>query len=171
MIDSLLPGPTTLILRRKSSLNPILNPEVTNVGVRVPDHDFTRSVVRMVNQPIALTSANVSNQQSTLHPTEFEDLWSELDGVFWQEMSPPRDLKKSWRKGSTIVDLTVEGEFHLLRKGTSYWKTVGTLKLFGLKRRLLENEVKSSDEEVEEKEEEDELVENGKQAKEACGKF
>lgn len=152
-----------MILRRKSSLNPNLNPKIHNVGVRVPNHHFTQSVVRMLNQPIALTSANVSDQQSTLHPTEFEELWPELDGVFWESMSPPRNLKESWRKGSTIVDLTVEGEFHLLRKGTSYWKTVGILKLFGLKRRFVENQEKSSDEEVEENEEEE--VKNGEEKK------
>ena len=61
---ALLPGPVTLVLQRRESLNSSLNPGRETVGVRVPDHAFTlhwwQSLVPW------LTSANISNQQSTL---------------------------------------------------------------------------------------------------------
>lgn len=129
---ALLPGPTTLILKRKGTLNPLLNPGVHNVGIRVPKFDFVRSTVKMLNQPIALTSANRSDARSTLHPDEFEDLWPELDAVFYEKMSLNRQ-ESHWRRGSTIVDLTVKGQFTIVRSGIGYSKTKRTLRGFKLK--------------------------------------
>ena len=131
MTEALLPGPVTLVLRRKGSLNPALNPGVVNIGVRIPQFDFVRSVVKMLNQPIALTSANKSGQRSTLHPNEFEDLWPELDGVFYEKMTL-NNARNSWRKGSTVVDLSVKGEFKILRRGIGFFATQKILKHFNL---------------------------------------
>ena len=66
LLSSLLPGPVTLVLKRRESLNPSLNPGRETVGVRVPDHAFTLQLMKEFSGAIALTSANISNQQSTL---------------------------------------------------------------------------------------------------------
>ena len=66
VLTDLLPGKVTTVLKRKKVLNPKLNPDTLLVGVRIPDHQFVREVVRRCGQPIALTSANVSNSRSTL---------------------------------------------------------------------------------------------------------
>ena len=36
------------------------------VGVRIPDHPFMRRLCQMCGEPLALTSANVSSQTSTV---------------------------------------------------------------------------------------------------------
>lgn len=36
------------------------------VGVRIPDHDFMRRLCQMCAEPLALTSANISSQTSTV---------------------------------------------------------------------------------------------------------
>lgn len=66
ILTDLLPGKVTTVLKRKKVLNPNLNPDTSLVGVRIPDHQFVREVVRRCGQPIALTSANASNSRSTL---------------------------------------------------------------------------------------------------------
>ena len=66
VLTDLLPGKVTTVFKRKETLNPKLNPGNPLVGVRIPDHQFVREVVRRCGQPIALTSANVSNSKSTL---------------------------------------------------------------------------------------------------------
>lgn len=132
LTDALLPGPLTLILKRNPTLNQYLNPGVENVGIRVPNNRFILSVVRMLDQPIALTSANLSNERSTLHPSEFEDLWPELDGVFYEKVGLGVQ-NNSWRSGSTVIDLSVKGEFKILRKGIGHNNAVTTLKQFKLK--------------------------------------
>ena len=67
ILTDLLPGKVTAVFKRKKMLNPKLNPDNSLVGVRIPDHQFVREMVRRCGQPIALTSANVSNSRSTLN--------------------------------------------------------------------------------------------------------
>lgn len=66
ILRDLLPGPVTLIFKRKPALNPDLNPATELVGVRIPDHQFIRETARICGEPIALTSANLSASQSCL---------------------------------------------------------------------------------------------------------
>ena len=85
LLEELLPGPITLLLRRKTDDTPLssaLNPDAALLGVRVPDSEFIRAVARAYGHAIALTSANPSGKPSTLAVEEFEHLWSECAGVF-----------------------------------------------------------------------------------------
>lgn len=66
LLKNLLPGPVTLIFKRKACLNPELNPGLASVGVRIPDHDFIQQLCVELGEPIALTSANVSDAGSTV---------------------------------------------------------------------------------------------------------
>ncbi|KAL7294818.1 hypothetical protein TKK_0011747 [Trichogramma kaykai] len=157
LINALLPGPTTLILKKKDSLKEYLNPGITNIGVRVPKHKFVTDVVKFLREPIALTSANVSNARSTLHPTEFEELWPKLDGIFFEKMEN-KSYSNSWRRGSTIVDLSVAGEFRIVRRGISCDKTIRTLKRFNL------NHIKNVKKEEPEKEDNAELKEENSES-------
>ena len=82
LLNDLFPGPVTIILKRTPNLNSSLNPGTTNVGIRVPNSKFTRQIVDLIGEPLALTSANESNKPSSLKPEEFSDLWSYLGGIF-----------------------------------------------------------------------------------------
>ncbi|XP_064491121.1 threonylcarbamoyl-AMP synthase isoform X2 [Pseudopipra pipra] len=66
LLRDLLPGPVTLVLQRSEELNKDLNPFTSLVGVRIPDHSFMRDLARACSGPLALTSANISSQGSTL---------------------------------------------------------------------------------------------------------
>ena len=66
LLSELLPGPVTVVFERTLELNSSLNPGTPLVGIRVPDHGFVRDVARHCKEPLALTSANVSNAPSTL---------------------------------------------------------------------------------------------------------
>ncbi|XP_058810397.1 threonylcarbamoyl-AMP synthase [Phymastichus coffea] len=150
LVDALLPGPFTLVLKRKETLNKSLNPGVENVGIRVPNSPFILSVVKMLDQPIALTSANESNQRSTLHPSEFENLWPELDGVFYEHVGLGIQ-KQSWRNGSTVIDLSIKGKYTILRKGIGYQKAINHLNKYKLqqiiKKKCKEKSKESNEEE------------------------
>ena len=65
-MNELLPGPVTLVMKRRDSLNPSLNPSIETVGVRIPDSRFITELAQHSDKPLALTSANVSNEKSTL---------------------------------------------------------------------------------------------------------
>ena len=66
LLSALLPGAVTAVLERKDSLNPDLNPSKRTIGIRVPDHPFLLRLAQELGGPIALTSANISNERSTL---------------------------------------------------------------------------------------------------------
>ena len=66
VLNDLLPGPVTLVFKRKPELNPDLNPATELIGVRIPDHQFIREIARICDEPIALTSANRSAARSCL---------------------------------------------------------------------------------------------------------
>lgn len=131
LLECLLPGPYTIILKRKSSLNPALNSGIDSVGIRIPNSNFMRSVAKIVG-PIALTSANVSNEPSSLHPDEFSVLWPELDGIFYP-MSKTMKMSEERRVGSTVVNLSQSGCFKIVRCGIAAELISGRLKRAGLK--------------------------------------
>lgn len=130
LLNNLLPGPVTVVFERLAALNPVLNPGTTLVGIRVPDHGFVREVCRLCSEPLALTSANVSSQESTLAVEEFEHLWSQLDLVFDGGHLGSAPLSK---KGSTVVDLSKKNVYTIIREGSAFNSTVSILNRYGLR--------------------------------------
>uniref|UniRef100_A0A8C3UBJ1 Threonylcarbamoyl-AMP synthase n=1 Tax=Catharus ustulatus TaxID=91951 RepID=A0A8C3UBJ1_CATUS len=127
LLRDLLPGPVTLVLQRSEELNKDLNPFTSLVGVRIPDHPFMRDLARACPGPLALTSANISSQGSTLTVLEFQDLWPQLSLVI--DGGPIGDIQSpECRLGSTVVDLSVSGKFSVIRPGCALTPTVEILK-------------------------------------------
>ncbi|XP_064404161.1 threonylcarbamoyl-AMP synthase-like [Halichondria panicea] len=127
VLEQLLPGQVTLVFERRSSLPPALNPDTSLVGVRIPDHDFIRQLVRECGYPIALTSANISDTRSTLAVEEFKELWPNLDLVV-DGGRIVEDERVSSRSGSTVVHLATQGAFKIVRNGSSYDHVVKILR-------------------------------------------
>ena len=67
------PGPITLIVRKNSRVPKVVSASET-VGVRVPDHELARRLLRAAG-PMAVTSANASGQQS---PSTADEVMSQL---------------------------------------------------------------------------------------------
>lgn len=130
LLDALLPGPVSVILRRKSSLNLELNPGEPNIAIRVPNSGFICNIVSDLKKPIALTSANESNKPSTLEPIEFSTLWPKLDAIFDGGII---SCSSESRQGSTIIDLTVSNHYSIVRTGSALLNTIHILHQFGLK--------------------------------------
>ncbi|XP_015739087.1 yrdC domain-containing protein, mitochondrial [Coturnix japonica] len=127
LLQDLLPGPVTLVLKRSEELNKDLNPFTSLVGVRIPNHPFIRELARACPGPLALTSANISSQASTLTVSEFQDLWPQLSLVI--DGGPIGDVQSpECRLGSTVVDLSVSGKFTIIRPGCALTSTVEILR-------------------------------------------
>ncbi|XP_063368831.1 threonylcarbamoyl-AMP synthase [Cydia amplana] len=131
LLNSLLPGPVTVVLEKTKELNnPYLNPKTTKIGIRIPDHSFINKVTEKFDMPIALTSANFSNEPSTLSVKEFQHLYCHLGAVFdGGVLSQGLDQN---RTGSTVVDLSKTGCYSIIRRGTSYEHVVKVLEENGL---------------------------------------
>lgn len=129
LLTSLLPGPVTLIFQRTQQLNLALNPGTDLVGIRIPDEEFIRAVVRCCSSPLALTSANISSKVSPLCVEEFRELWSKLHTVF--DGGHLGEHLES-REGSTIIDLSQPGSYRLIRRGIAYEQTTEILQRYDL---------------------------------------
>lgn len=125
ILQDLLPGPVTLVFERTDQLNPGLNPTTRLVGIRIPDHDFVRQLSLACEEPLALTSANMSTVgQSSLKIEEFKEIWPKLDLIL---NGGVLGLTEQCRKGSTVVNLSVSGKFSIIREGSAYDQTVNIL--------------------------------------------
>lgn len=133
VLARLLPGPVTVVLQRRPELNPELNPGTDLVGIRVPDHAFTRQVVRGCGAALALTSANRSHQTSAVKVEEFQELWEGLDFVLDGGDLSGGGGAAADRRGSTVVDLSVEGFYRIIRKGSAELETISTLRESGIR--------------------------------------
>ncbi|GAU96987.1 hypothetical protein RvY_08350 [Ramazzottius varieornatus] len=131
LLESLLPGPVTLVFRRRPELNPELNRGTSLIGVRVPNHAYMQKLAASCGEPLALTSANKSGGQSTLFVEEFKELWPHLELVVDGGRSSGLSEDVA-RLGSTVVDLSQPATFSIIRDGSALLPTVSVLKKFGL---------------------------------------
>ena len=73
------PGALTLIFEATQEVSPVMLSGGTTMGLRVPDHDMTLELLRQLNFPLAVTSANLSGHDS---PTTAEEVNEQIgDGI------------------------------------------------------------------------------------------
>ena len=102
------PGPLTVLVPKKPSLPAVISATST-VGVRVPDHEVARSLLRLAG-PMAVTSANISSQSS---PSSAEEVLAQLGGRIALIIDGGRT---PGGVPSTLVDCTGT-EIQVLREG------------------------------------------------------
>ena len=64
------PGPLTLVLPARPELPAVLRGGRDTVGVRIPNHEWLRALIRRLRRPLAATSANLSGQPPALTADE-----------------------------------------------------------------------------------------------------
>lgn len=102
------PGPLTILVPKRLDLPESVSTTST-VGVRVPDHEVARSLLRLAG-PMAVTSANISGAQS---PVTAREVYEQLAGRI------PLIVDGGRTPGgipSTLVDCTTP-ELKMLREG------------------------------------------------------
>jgi L-threonylcarbamoyladenylate synthase len=113
----LWPGALTLVLPAAPQLPPELLAGGATVAVRLPGHDWLRSLIRALGAPLAATSANLHGQRD---PQTAADVAAQLGDVL------PLIVDGGPTPGpvpSTIVDCT-GSELRLLRAGALGWERI-----------------------------------------------
>jgi len=108
LADRFWPGPLTILVPKRLDLPEAVSATST-VGVRVPDHEVARALLRAAG-PMAVTSANISGAQS---PVTAREVYEQLGGRI------PLILDGGRTPGgvpSTLVDCTTS-ELRVLREG------------------------------------------------------
>ncbi len=77
LIDNFMPGPFTLILKRKDNIPDIVTAGLETVAIRMPSNIIARGIITFSGVPIAAPSANISGKPSG---TKIEDIRKELEG-------------------------------------------------------------------------------------------
>ncbi len=108
LIARFWPGPLTVLVPKKPTLPEAISVTST-VGVRVPNHDIARALLRLAG-PLAVTSANISGKES---PRTAQEVFAQLNGriaMIIDGGDTPGGIP------STLVDCTGD-EIQVLREG------------------------------------------------------
>ena len=77
LLAAFMPGPITLILRRREIVPDRITGGLDTVGIRMPEHPVARAMIRAAGVPIAAPSANISGRPS---PTTAASVLRDMKG-------------------------------------------------------------------------------------------
>lgn len=104
------PGALTLILKAQRTLNLKVGETDGTVAVRVPDHDFTRELLRRTG-PLAVSSANISGAAAATDIAAAVEMLGSSVSVYLDAGESPGGT------ASTIVEFTTTASGKVLREG------------------------------------------------------
>lgn len=111
LLKKSLPGPFTFIFNASGQVPKLLSSKKKTVGIRVPDNNIAREIVRELGNPIVSASIHDDDElvEYSTDPELIYEKYSELvdvviDGGYGQNTP------------STVVDCTT-GEFEIIRQG------------------------------------------------------
>lgn len=118
LMKKALPGPYTFILNSSSKVPKILNAKKKTVGIRVPDNNIPREIVKQLGNPIITTS---------IHDDEIHDYATDPEIIF-EEFANKVDIVIDGGYGlvdpSTVIDCT-GGYPVIIREGLGDASIVG----------------------------------------------
>ncbi len=111
------PGPLTLVLRKCAAISDLVTAGRPTVGVRVPDHDLTRDILRRADFPVVVTSANLSGDAEAVAPSQvLTGLGGAIDMLVDDGCCPGG-------QSSTVLDVTCSPP-RILRPGPISWPDI-----------------------------------------------
>ena len=108
LIKKFTPGPITIIFDKKENDDDYISQGLDTIGIRVPDDNFILDIIKGINAPLMVTSANISDSGSLL---KWQDVYKQLNGKI--DGIVCEDAKGE--KASVIVD--ARKKIKILREG------------------------------------------------------
>ena len=109
VIDKLMPGPLTIVLKAKNNLPSFVTFNKPTIGIRIPTNKTALNVLCHVGKPLLVTSANLSNSESLIN-------WDDVYNTFNGQISSLIMENASLKVASTVVDLC-DDKVKILRQG------------------------------------------------------
>ena len=107
LIDTFMPGPLTIILKKKQSVASFVNGGMPTLALRMATSEPLRRLIEETGCPIFLTSANQSGEKTARSLDEIEEACPLLDAMMIGDTE--------FGQASTIVDCT--DKIRILRNG------------------------------------------------------
>ena len=111
ILNKNLPGPFTFILPASNKIPKLFETNKKTVGIRIPDNEIARSIVKTLGNPLVTTSLHNEDEilDYNTDPYEIAEVWENkvdmiIDGGYGKN------------EPSTVVDLS-EGEVDIVRQG------------------------------------------------------
>ncbi|HKZ34988.1 MAG TPA: L-threonylcarbamoyladenylate synthase [Patescibacteria group bacterium] len=104
------PGALTIVFPcRKEGISSRLQGKGGTIGVRMPDYDILRTIIRTLGEPLVATSANFKGEETPV-------LYSDIKKEFLDLVDFCLEGVVEGSKASTVVEI-VDGAVHVLRQG------------------------------------------------------
>lgn len=121
ILEELLPGPVTVLLRKKAIVPDILTAGSDLVGIRFPDNEIALSIIKKAG-PITSTSANVSGKEPPTCVEEVEEVVAKKADI------TINGGRCKYSMPSTVVVMSREAkEIKILREGAEYDRVLHVL--------------------------------------------
>lgn len=111
LIKEFLPGPLTIILKKKDIVPDIVTASGDTVGIRMPKDKIALKLIEYAGVPIATSSCNISGKPSR---TNLSDIMNDFDGKVDYFIDGGQS---EIGLASTVVQI-VDGVPHILREGS-----------------------------------------------------
>lgn len=108
LIKAFMPGPITLILKKKKHIPKYVNNSTETIAIRMATSKTLKDLITKLGSPIFLSSANQSGEPTCSNIEEIEKSCPNLDGILLGNVS--------FNKASTIVDCSSD-KLKILRLG------------------------------------------------------
>jgi L-threonylcarbamoyladenylate synthase len=109
LIDEFMPGPLTIIVRKKAVVPDMVTSNSHKVGIRIPDHPVAMQIIKATG-PIVATSSNIHSKPDAVRMEEAKNDLGDTVSAYID--SGPCTLGKP----STIVWL-MDGAVEIIRQG------------------------------------------------------
>lgn len=110
VIKKFMPGPITLILKKKDCISNLVTANSDTVGVRIPNHEIALSILKSVDYPLATSSANISG---SVNNSNIEDIINDLEN--YVDIFIKGNISSNLL-ASTVVEIK-NNEVNILRSG------------------------------------------------------
>jgi L-threonylcarbamoyladenylate synthase len=109
IITKLMPGALTIVLRKRDIIPDYITNGKKTIAIRIPDHQLVLDLLKKVNKPMLVTSANLSDYPSGHHDFEvIKQLDGRIDGIV---------MGSSCAEMASTIVLVEDNSYKILRQG------------------------------------------------------
>ena len=111
VMNRLLPGPFTFILKASNNVPKIFRQNKKTIGIRVPDNEICQAIISELGNPLVCSSIHSEDeiQEYLTEPKEIFEVWQ-------NKVAYIVDGEAGHNVGTTVIDAS-EGELELIREG------------------------------------------------------
>lgn len=111
IMNRLLPGPFTFILKASNNVPKIFRQNKKTIGIRVPNNEICQAIISELGNPLICSSIHSEDeiQEYLTEPQEIFEVWQ-------NKVAYIVDGEAGHNVGTTVIDAS-EGELELIREG------------------------------------------------------